>query len=173
MQNQKNFTTFLWGAPFIGSIGRSVYDMAIIWLILDITNSEKYTGLIAMTTYLPAIFFGLFIGALVDMYSKTRVMAFATSMQAIAVLGVPLFLLFDIRLAWIIMILAIFHNSFSIPFVPAFNAYLPTQIEKDKLLKANSIVNIAWQSAVFIGPIVTAYALTIISIEYILSLIHI
>ena len=41
MQNQKNFTTFLWGAPFIGSIGRSMYDIAIIWLILDITNSEK------------------------------------------------------------------------------------------------------------------------------------
>ncbi|GIT57101.1 MAG: hypothetical protein Ct9H300mP18_05300 [Candidatus Neomarinimicrobiota bacterium] len=57
MQNQKNFTTFLWGAPFIGSIGRSVYDMAIIWLILDITNSEKYTGLIAMTTYLPGYIF--------------------------------------------------------------------------------------------------------------------
>ena len=78
MQNQKNFTTFLWGAPFMGSIGRSIYDIAIIWLILDITNSEKLTGLIAMTTYLPAIFFGLFAGALVDMYSKTKVMAFAT-----------------------------------------------------------------------------------------------
>ena len=166
MQNQKNFTTFLWGAPFMGSIGRSIYDIAIIWLILDITNSEKLTGLIAMTTYLPAIFFGLFAGALVDMYSKTKVMAFATSMQAIAVLGVPLFLLFDIRLAWVIMILAFFHNGFSLPFVPAFNAYLPTQIEKDKLLKANSIVNIAWQMAVFIGPIVAAYALTVISIEY-------
>ena len=165
MQNQKNFTTFLWGAPFMGSIGRSIYDIAIIWLILDITNSEKLTGLIAMTTYLPAIFFGLFAGALVDMYSKTKVMAFATSMQAIAVLGVPLFLLFDIRLAWVIMILAFFHNGFSLPFLPAFNAYLPTQIEKDKLLKANSIVNIAWQMAVFIGPIVAAYALTIISIE--------
>ena len=166
MQNQKNFTTFLWGAPFMGSIGRSIYDIAIIWLILDITNSEKLTGLIAMTTYLPAIFFGLFAGALVDMYSKTKVMAFATSMQAIAVLGVPLFLLFDIRLAWVIMILAFFHNGFSLPFLPAFNAYLPTQIEKDKLLKANSIVNIAWQMAVFIGPIVAAYALTVISIEY-------
>ncbi len=166
MQNQKNFTTFLWGAPFMGSIGRSIYDIAIIWLILDITNSEKLTGLIAMTTYLPAIFFGLFAGALVDMYSKTKVMAFATSMQAIAVLGVPLFLLFDIRLAWVIMILAFFHNGFSLPFIPAFNAYLPTQIKKDKLLKANSIVNIAWQMAVFIGPIVAAYALTVISIEY-------
>ena len=166
MQNQKNFTTFLWGAPFMGSIGRSIYDIAIIWLILDITNSEKLTGLIAMTTYLPAIFFGLFAGALVDMYSKTKVMAFATSMQAIAVLGVPLFLLFDIRLAWVIMIHAFFHNGISLPFIPVFNANLPTQIKKDKLLKANSIVNIAWQMAVFIGPIVAAYALTVISIEY-------
>ena len=165
MQHQRNFRTFLLGAPFIGSIGRSMYDIAIIWLILDITNSEKLTGLIAMTTYLPAIFFGLFVGAAVDMYSKTKVMAFATLMQAIAVLGIPLFLLFDIRLAWVIMILAFFHNGFSLPFLPAFNAYLPTQIEKDKLLKANSIVNIAWQMAVFIGPIVAAYALTIISIE--------
>jgi hypothetical protein len=33
-------------------------------------------------------------------------------------------------------------------------------------LKANSIVNIAWQSAVFIGPIIAAYALTIIPIDY-------
>jgi len=166
MQNQKNFRTFLLGAPFIGSIGRSMYDIAIIWLILDITNSEKLTGLIAMTTYLPAIFFGLFTGAIVDMYSKTKVMAVAHIMQAIAVLGIPLFLLFDIRLAWVIMILAFFHNGFSLPFVPAFNAYLPTQVKKDKLLKANSIVNVAWQMAVFIGPIVAAYALTIVSIDY-------
>ena len=162
----KNFTAFLWGAPFIGSIGRSIYDISIIWLILDITNSEKLTGLIAMTTYLPAIFFGLFAGAIVDMYSKTRVMAFAQIMQAIAVIGIPIFLLFDIKVAWIIMILAFFHNGFSLPFVPAFNSYLPTQVKKERLLAANSIANIAWQSAVFIGPIVAAYFLTIIPVQY-------
>ena len=166
MRIGQNFTAFLWGAPFIGSIGRSIYDISIIWLILDITNSEKLTGLIAMTTYLPAIFFGLFAGAIVDMYSKTRVMAFAQIMQAIAVIGIPIFLLFDIKIAWIIMILAFFHNGFSLPFVPAFNSYLPTQVKKEKLLEANSIANIAWQSAVFIGPIVAAYFLTIIPVEY-------
>ncbi len=166
MRTGKNFTAFLWGAPFIGSIGRSIYDISIIWLILDITNSEKLTGLIAMTTYLPAIFFGLFAGAIIDMYSKTRVMAFAQIMQAIAVIGIPIFLLFDIKVAWIIMILAFFHNGFSIPFVPAFNSYLPTQVEKEKLLEANSIANIAWQSAVFIGPIIAAYILTMISVDY-------
>ena len=183
MRVVKNFTAFLWGAPFIGSIGRSIYDISIIWLILDITNSEKLTGLIAMTSYLPAIFFGLFAGAIVDMYSKTRVMAFAQIMQAITVIGIPIFLLFNTFIVrdfsfeygnlfytagamWIIMIFAFFHNGFSLPFVPAFNSYLPTQVKKEKLLEANSIANIAWQSAVFIGPIVAAYFLTIISVEY-------
>ena len=93
-------------------------------------------------------------------------MAFAQIMQAIAVIGIPIFLLFDIKIAWIIMILAFFHNGFSLPFVPAFNSYLPTQVKKEKLLEANSIANIAWQSAVFIGPIVAAYFLTIIPVEY-------
>ena len=51
-------------------------------------------------------------------------------------------------------------------FVPAFNSYLPTQVKKEKLLEANSIANIAWQSAVFIGPIVAAYFLTIIPVQY-------
>ena len=166
MRTGKNFTAFLWGAPFIGSIGRSIYDISIIWLILDITNSEKLTGLIAMATYLPAIFFGLFAGTLIDMYSKTKVMAIAQIMQAVAVIGIPIFILFNIKVAWIIMILAFFHNGFSLPFVPAFNSYIPTQVKKEKLLEANSIANIAWQSAVFIGPIVAAYFLTIIPVEY-------
>ena len=166
MRTDKNFTAFLWGAPFIGSIGRSIYDISIIWLILDITNSEKLTGLIAMATYLPAIFFGLFAGTLIDMYSKTKVMAIAQIMQAVAVIGIPIFILFNIKVAWIIMILAFFHNGFSLPFVPAFNSYIPTQVKKEELLGANSIANIAWQSAVFIGPIVAAYFLTIISVEY-------
>ena len=166
MRTGKNFTAFLWGAPFIGSIGRSIYDISIIWLILDITNSEKLTGLIAMATYLPAIFFGLFAGTLIDMYSKTKVMAIAQIMQAVAVIGIPIFILFNIKVAWIIMILSFFHNGFSLPFVPAFNSYIPTQVKKEKLLEANSIANIAWQSAVFIGPIVAAYFLTIIPVEY-------
>ncbi len=43
--------------------------------------------------------------------------------------------------------------------------HLPTQIEKDGLLKANSIVNISWQTAVLIGPIIAAQLLTVYDVE--------
>ena len=48
----------------MNSIARAIYDVAFIWLVLELTNSEKITGIVAMTSYLPAIFCGLFIGAI-------------------------------------------------------------------------------------------------------------
>ena len=59
MQKQNRLNIFLWTVPLVNSIGRSIYDVAFIWLILDITNSEKITGFVAMTTYLPAILLSL------------------------------------------------------------------------------------------------------------------
>ena len=57
----KNLNIFLLTVPLMNSIARSIYDVAFIWLVLDLTNSEKITGIVAMTSYLPAILCGLFI----------------------------------------------------------------------------------------------------------------
>ena len=165
MQKQKKLNIFLWTVPLVNSIGRSIYDVAFIWLILDITNSEKITGFVAMTTYLPAILCGLFIGSIVDLFPKTKMISFATIMQGLVLLCIPLLFFYEIESVWLIMLLAFFHNGFALPMVPAFNAYLPTQIRKENLLKANSIVNISWQTAVLIGPIIAAQLLTFYPVE--------
>ena len=60
----------------MNSIARAIYDVAFIWLVLELTNSERITGLVAMTSYLPAILCGLFIGAIVDLFSKTKMISF-------------------------------------------------------------------------------------------------
>ena len=165
MQKQKRLNIFLWTVPLVNSIGRSIYDVAFIWLILDITNSEKITGFVAMTTYLPAILCGLFIGAVVDLFPKTRMISFATIMQGLVLLCIPLLFFYNIESVWLIMLLAFFHNGFALPMVPAINAYLPTQIRKEKILKANSIDNISWQTAVLIGPIIAAQLLTFYPVQ--------
>ena len=165
MHKQKRLNIFLWTVPLVNSIGRSIYDVAFIWLILDMTNSEKITGFVAMTTYLPAILCGLFIGAIVDLFPKTKMISLATIMQGLVLLCIPLLFFYNIASVWLLMLLAFFHNGFALPMVPAFNAYLPTQIKKENLLKANSIVNISWQTAVLIGPIIAAQLLTIYPVE--------
>ena len=165
MRKQSQLNIFLWGMPLTNSIARSMYDVAFIWLILDITNSEQITGFVAMTTYLPAIIFGLFVGSLVDLLPKTKVIISSTILQGLAISLIPLFIFLDIKSVWLLMIIAFFHNGFSLPIVPSFNAYLPTQINKDRLLRANSIANISWQTAVIIGPILAAQFLIFYPIE--------
>tara|TARA_B100001113_G_scaffold337700_1_gene319201 strand:+ start:5424 stop:6620 length:1197 start_codon:yes stop_codon:yes gene_type:complete len=165
MFKQKNLNIFLLTVPLMNSTARSIYDVAFIWLVLELTNSERITGLVAMTSYLPAILCGLFIGAIVDLFSKTRMISFATIMQGLILLLIPILFFFDIKSVWVIVLIAFFHNAFGLPMVPAFNAYLPTQIEKEGLLKANSVVNISWQTAVLIGPIIAAQLLTIYNVE--------
>jgi MFS family permease len=137
----KNLNIFLLTVPLMNSIARAIYDVAFIWLVLDLTNSEKITGIVAMTSYLPAILCGLFIGAIVDLFPKTKMISFATIMQGLILALIPLLFFFNITSIWVIVLIAFFHNAFGLPMVPAFNAYLPTQIDKEGLLKANSIVN--------------------------------
>ena len=86
-------------------------------------------------------------------------------MQGLILTLIPILFFFDIKSIGVIVLIAFFHNAFGLPMVPAFNAYLPTQIKKDGLLKANSIVNISWQTAVLIGPIIAAQLLTVYNVE--------
>ena len=83
MFKQKNLNLFLLTVPLMNSIARAIYDVAFIWLVLELTNSEKITGIVAMTSYLPSIFCGLFVGAVVDLFSKTKMISPATIMQGL------------------------------------------------------------------------------------------
>ena len=106
MFKQKNLNFFLLSVPLMNSIARAIYDVAFIWLVLELTNSERITGLVAMTSYLPAILCGLFIGAIVDLFSKTRMISFATIMQGLILTLIPILFFFNIKSVWVIVLIA-------------------------------------------------------------------
>ena len=101
MFQKKNLNLFLLTVPLSNSIARSIYDVAFIWLILDLTNSEKITGLVAMTTYLPAILCGLFIGAVVDLFPKTKMISFSTIVQGFTLAMIGVLFFFHVVSIWI------------------------------------------------------------------------
>ncbi|HYR68439.1 MAG TPA: MFS transporter, partial [Candidatus Dormibacteraeota bacterium] len=55
---------FLWVAQFLSQFGDSLFQIAFVWLILDMTGSKSMTGLAATISYLPALLFGLASGLL-------------------------------------------------------------------------------------------------------------
>ena len=61
-KDQNHNLALLWSAQAISQAGDAIYQLALIWLVLDMTNSSIITGIVAMSAYLPALIFGLYAG---------------------------------------------------------------------------------------------------------------
>jgi len=64
MNLQKRNLTLLWSAQIISAAGDVVYQLALLWLVLYMTNSSIMIVLVVMSAYLPALVFGLFAGVI-------------------------------------------------------------------------------------------------------------
>ncbi len=155
----------LWLSGFISSGGDSIHWIALLWLIYDLTGSRAATGLLGSAQFLPAIFFGLFAGVLVDRFDRRKLMMLADLIRAGLVLGIPLLLaagyLSGIHLGLFAFAIAIFTTISR----PARDALVPELVPKNKLTQANSLVQSSMSLSWLIGPLVAAAALPVLRVE--------
>lgn len=164
MQWKRNITV-LWLAQLVSSMGDAIYQLALVWLILDITASPIITGLVAMSAYLPAMLFGLVGGVMADRYNRLKIMHSANISQALTVLIIPITLFYDVSNALLIGFLAFMRSSFGTLFPPALNAFIPEIIPNDQLIKVNSLVATSSQLAYLLGPALAGVLLGILTIR--------
>ncbi|MEE8335740.1 MAG: MFS transporter [Candidatus Neomarinimicrobiota bacterium] len=162
---RKNIS-LLWGAQLTSGIGDAVYQVALMWLVLDMTGSPAITGLVAMSVYLPALIFGLYAGVLSDRYNRQALMILANISQAVTVMLIPLLLYRGCENIIFIGLLAFLRSCFSTLFPPAFNSFIPTIVPKAKLVQVNSILVTAGQLAYFMGPALVGILLGLINLNY-------
>ncbi len=74
MKHQQRNISLLWMAQVISAAGDAIYQLALLWLVLDITDSSTTTGLIAMAAFLPAMLFGLYAGVIADKFNRKLIM---------------------------------------------------------------------------------------------------
>jgi len=166
MQQQNRNISLLWAAQVVSSAGDAIYQIALLWLVLDVTGSSTITGLIAMAAFLPAMLFGLYAGVIVDKYNRKLIMILSNLSQALTVIVIPILLYFGYKNMLLIGFFAFVRTSFSTFFPPALNALVPMITSKSRLVRVNSILATSSQLAYLIGPLVAGLILSIVSIPY-------
>ncbi len=144
--------TFLWLGQVISQSGDSIYQIALLWLALELSGSKSVTGIVAMSSYLPAMIFALFAGIVADRVSRRGVMLAADVFRALIVIGIPLAAFFDILSTPVLIINAFLLASAAAFFNPARDAIIPQLVPKDGLVRANSLIQTSWQLSMLIGP---------------------
>ncbi len=150
----------LWIGQVISQSGDSVFRMALMWLLFDLTGSKSKTGLLAMSAYLPSLLFGLYSGALIDRLDRRRVMLFADAGRVIVVLLIPLVWWLAGLTAVTLGVITFALATLTMLYNPARDALVGQLVEPDRRLAANVLIQTSWQYAMFIGPAVAAAVLS-------------
>lgn len=150
-------------AQFISAIGDQLYMVAILFLVLSVESHlpSLKAGLVNFFETLPYLTIGLFAGALVDRFSRKKLLIISDLARAMILLSVPL--LWKIGLInWITLSLIGFSlSSFNTIFAPARDIFVTYLVDRRELGKANSYIQTSYQFAIFLGGMLAPIILSI------------
>lgn len=140
-----------WSGAFISSIGSWLQTTAVLWFVRN-SSSDTVVGLVNLAAWAPCLFFSLFAGAVSDRMDRRRViLACQVVMMACSVLmGACIHT--SIHDMALVAFLAVSGIAYAI-FIPAWISTIPFLVTRETILSANTLNNVQFNLARFIGPI--------------------
>lgn len=154
----RDFTIYLVGSAF-SLHGLWIQRVAVGWLAWELTGSEVWLGLIALSEFLPTVLFGPFFGVWADRLDRKTV-AYVANVISIA-LSTLLFALtatglMDIYILWVITALVGIVGS---AFQPVRMSLIPSLVPRELLAEAVAAQSIVFNVSRFMGPALAGIAI--------------
>ncbi|NDC12916.1 MAG: MFS transporter [Actinobacteria bacterium] len=147
----RNFR-ILFSANFVSNIGTWAQGVAQAWLILELTNSGSYLGIVTALQFLPTLFFSLSGGKIADKFNKRKVLMITNFTAGTSALSVATLVLTDHIKIWQVMFFAFMlgmGNAIDAPVRQSFNAEV---VGKDDLPNAVGLNSANFNTGRLIGP---------------------
>lgn len=141
LQN-RNFL-FLWLARLISRLGDGIHEIALAWLVLQLTASALDIGITMMVSALPHVLFGLFVGVFIDKFDRKALMILADVWRCLVILAIPLLFWFNLLEPGMIYIIAFLTTLGEVIAEPTRKAVIPNVVGIEHLDTANSLDQIS------------------------------
>ena len=143
-----------WVALGFSDIGLSLWFMAAAWLMLELTDSQAWVGLIAGSAAIPGLALTLFAGAAADRYDRRRIIVL-TQLGLLAAGALAAFVvLTDVVEAWHLLLVAFMIGASDGFGNPAYGAFVVDLVGKGRLFAANSMAQFANFSGEIAAPLI-------------------
>jgi MFS family permease len=147
----RNFRLFFFG-QLVSLTGTWMQQMALSWLVYDLTKSAFLLGLVGMIGSLPMVFFSLPGGVMADRVNKRRVLIFTqTSAMILAFVLAALVFAHLIRV-WQIALLAALGGVIFAFDMPARQAFFVEMVGRENLMNAIALNSSIFNGARIVGP---------------------
>ncbi len=147
----RNFT-LLWSGLIVSNMGTWMQNVANGWLVLQLTNSPLWLGLLGLSFAVPMIVIPPFAGTIVDRVNRVHLLYFTQSMQLVTAIVLAVLTWTGVIQAWHIL-LASFVGAALLAFDnPARQALIPDLVQPRDLLNALSLNSATYTGAALVGP---------------------
>jgi MFS family permease len=146
---------YLWLAQVVSLMGDWFNTIASVILVNRYTESGMAVGLFFLARSLPPFLLGPVAGVIADRFNRKAVLIVSDLLRAGIVLG---FLLVNsAERIWLLYVLSIAQFAVSAFFEPARAAILPSLIDADEILTANTLSSATWSAMLAIGAAVGGF----------------
>lgn len=131
----------LWLAQLVSRIGDSIHEIAIIWVVYEVTGDPTLIAVVALASFVPNLLFSVPAGVLVDRLNRKYLLVGAEAVRGVAVLAIP-FVGDGPFLVPVVVAVALLASTMEAFFGPAQQATIPRLVDSDDLDAANSLNNL-------------------------------
>ena len=129
----------LWSGQTISVFGSLVGGSALQFTAVIVLDAKPFQmAVLTASTLVPGFFFGLVAGVWVDRLRRRPIMIAADIGRALVLVSVPLAWALDILRIEHLYVVAFLMGTFTFLFDVAYRSYLPTLVERNDLIEANS-----------------------------------
>jgi Na+/melibiose symporter-like transporter len=161
----------LWVAQAVSSFGSKITREVLAYIaVLTLIATPAEMSILSVAGAVPVLLVGLFVGVWVDRLPRRPLMIVADLARAVALSAIPLAALTHSLQVWLLYVVAALMGIFSLVFDVADRSYLPSIVQSDKLLEANSRLSITGSLSEVGGPALAGLLVQIISAPFTLAL---
>ncbi|MFP3882437.1 MAG: MFS transporter [Actinomycetota bacterium] len=143
---------WLWAGNVFSASGTFVQSVAASWLMLELTGSSTWVGLIVASATLPLLFFSLASGALADRFDRARLMLIAQGIMGASAAAMALITWLDLMTPGILLALALAIGTGLALNLPAWQALVPDLVPRGLVASAVALNSAAFNAARAVGP---------------------
>jgi MFS family permease len=141
-----------WLGMVASNVGSWMQITAQGWLILELTDSPFYLGLVGLVRAIPALAFTLIGGVIADRYDRRKILMFTQGSSAIVALALGVLDLTGVVTVNMVLFLAFLAALIMAVDNPTRQALVPDLVGRENLASAVGLNSAAWNGSSIVGP---------------------
>jgi MFS family permease len=154
----RSFRLF-WTGNFLSNIGTWMQNVAQGWLVLTLTNSAFWLGVVGFAGSIPFLFFTLFGGVIADRANKRRLLLVTQSCLMLLAFLLAALAYWKVVKIWHIAAIAFLSGLAMSMNAPSYQALVPKLVPREDLTNAIALNSAQFNMSRIAGPTLGGYAM--------------